>query len=141
MDASRVHANGGVFTQALGCKLSDKIAGIAPVIGSLPKAEQSTCDPSEPMPVLETAGTADPIMPFDGGSVKATANGHDRTCRGGHRPRSLGRRHPEAVAREERLHRHSGHEGAAPEEGRRHLGDGGDEFVRRRQPRRRCGGS
>lgn len=79
VDPERVSAtglsNGAMFTEYLGCRLSDRLAAIAPVAGELPVADQSGCAPSHPMPVLEIHGTADPIVPYGGGDVRVTS-GH-----------------------------------------------------------------
>ncbi|GAB0107404.1 PHB depolymerase family esterase [Nocardia sp. JMUB6875] len=79
VDPARVYAtgmsNGGMFTEHLGCHLSNKLAAIAPVAGPLPQTDQSACTPSHPLPVLEIHGTADPIVPYDGGVVRVTS-GH-----------------------------------------------------------------
>ncbi|MGW4245123.1 extracellular catalytic domain type 1 short-chain-length polyhydroxyalkanoate depolymerase [Nocardia sp. NPDC004722] len=80
VDPTRVYAtgisNGGMFTEDLGCRLSGKLAAIAPVAGPLPQADQSACTPSHPMPVLEIHGTSDPIVPYDGGVVRVTSGHH-----------------------------------------------------------------
>lgn len=79
VDPGRVYAtgisNGGMFTEYLGCRLSGKLAAIAPVAGPLPAADESSCAPSHPLPVLEIHGTTDPIVPYNGGPVRVTS-GH-----------------------------------------------------------------
>jgi polyhydroxybutyrate depolymerase len=76
-DPARIYAtgmsNGGMFTETLGCKLADKLAAIAPVSGTLPSEVGPACAPAKPIPVLEIHGTADPIVPFDGGHVAVTS--------------------------------------------------------------------
>jgi polyhydroxybutyrate depolymerase len=73
IDPKRIYAtgfsNGGVFSNWLGCNLANRIAAIAPVSGYLPAGDVSECRPQRAMPVLEIGGTADPIMPFAGGSI------------------------------------------------------------------------
>ena len=73
VDPKRVYAtgfsNGGVFSNYLGCNLANRIAAVAPVSGSLPVADVPRCHPERALPVLEIGGTADPIMPFDGGTI------------------------------------------------------------------------
>lgn len=80
VDPARVYAtgmsNGAMFTETLGCRLSGKLAAIAPVAGPLPQTAQSDCAPSHPMPVLEMHGTSDPIVPYDGGVVRVTSGRH-----------------------------------------------------------------
>ena len=46
--------------------MAGTFAAIAPVAGSLPIAA-ADCKPSRPVPVLETHGVSDPLIPFDGG--------------------------------------------------------------------------
>jgi polyhydroxybutyrate depolymerase len=71
VDRARVFAtgmsNGAYFAHRLGCALAGEIAAIAPVSGvlSVPPA----CEPSRPMPVMEFHGTADPVVPYDGGGT------------------------------------------------------------------------
>lgn len=62
-------SNGALFTQRLGCELSDRIGAIAPVAGSMPAELADGCRPVRPLAVLQIGGTADPIMPFEGGAV------------------------------------------------------------------------
>ncbi len=68
LDPRRVYATGvsagGGMAARVGCKLSDRIAAIAPVAGgyeSLP-----ACAPDRPVSVLEIHGTADPVVPYHG---------------------------------------------------------------------------
>ena len=72
-DASRVYvtglSNGGMMTLRLGCDISDKLAAIAPVIANIPQNIIATCKPDSPLAVLLMNGTADPLVPWDGGSV------------------------------------------------------------------------
>ena len=73
VDLKRVYAtgfsNGGTFTQYLGCNLSGRIAAIAPVSGSLPSDIAPSCHPKRPMPILEIAGSKDPLVPYGGGQI------------------------------------------------------------------------
>jgi polyhydroxybutyrate depolymerase len=71
IDHGRVFATGmsaGAFmTQRLACKRADMFAAIAPVAGSLGVAYP--CAPSQPVSVFEVHGTADPVVPFHGGTM------------------------------------------------------------------------
>ncbi len=58
-------SNGAMMSFRLGCELSGVIAAIAPVEG----AQNLPCHPSEPVSVLVFHGTADRLVPFDGGST------------------------------------------------------------------------
>ncbi|MEZ4225542.1 MAG: PHB depolymerase family esterase [Polyangiaceae bacterium] len=69
IDPRRVFAtgmsNGGFFAHRLACELSDRIAAIAPVAGVL---GMNSCAPPRSVPVLHFHGTADPIVPYGGGT-------------------------------------------------------------------------
>jgi polyhydroxybutyrate depolymerase len=71
IDPGRVFATGmsaGAFmTNRLACDRADLIAAIAPVSGTL--GAGVGCAPSRPVAVLETHGTADPVVPYDGGTM------------------------------------------------------------------------
>ncbi len=68
IDKGRVYAtgfsNGGMLTYALGCRLADRLAAIAPVSGAI---EESDCSPARPLPLIAFHGTADPAVPYYGG--------------------------------------------------------------------------
>lgn len=70
VDPNRIYStgmsNGGFMSHALACELSNKIAAIASVAGSIDKDRFPFCDPQHPMPVLQIHGTEDEIVPFDG---------------------------------------------------------------------------
>lgn len=72
IDPTRIYANGlsngGGMAFALSCTLSDRIAAIGAVSAaqSLP---WSWCADSTPVPMIAFHGTADPIVPFNGGKV------------------------------------------------------------------------
>jgi polyhydroxybutyrate depolymerase len=67
LDRKRVYAtgmsNGGMMCYRLAAELSDRIAAIAPVSGTM-AVEQ--CHPRFPVPVMHFHGTADKFVPFDG---------------------------------------------------------------------------
>lgn len=73
IDRHRVFAagisDGALFSERVGCELSDRFAGIAAVAGSLPVDLVSQCHPAKAIAVLQISGNADPIMPFAGGKV------------------------------------------------------------------------
>jgi len=66
VDAKRVYAcgmsNGAMMCYRLAAELSDRIAAIAPVAGTVAIAESH---PKRPVPVLHFHGNADPIVPFN----------------------------------------------------------------------------
>ncbi len=67
IDPARIYAtgmsNGGFLSHRLGCELSDRIAAIAPVAGTL---GISSCHPTRPMPVMAFNGTSDTLVPYEG---------------------------------------------------------------------------
>jgi len=80
IDSKRVYATGesggGRMTSLLGCRLADRIAAIAPVVGlragnpdpsDTSRPDPATCNPSRPVPVIAFSGTADNVNPFLGG--------------------------------------------------------------------------
>jgi len=82
IDPGRVYAagisNGAMMAHRLGCELSDRIAAIAPVAGTL---GASACAPSQPVSVLMIHGTSDPYVPYAGGRGAATRDGRvDRSA-------------------------------------------------------------
>ena len=73
IDRSRVYvagmSNGAIMAGRLACELSDRIAAIAQVAGTASVAVAARCDPGRAVPVLEIHGTADPLVPYGGGTV------------------------------------------------------------------------
>ncbi|HEY9264518.1 MAG TPA: PHB depolymerase family esterase, partial [Mycobacterium sp.] len=71
IDRGRVFATGmsaGAFmANRLACERADVVAAIAPIAGTLGTA--FPCAPSRPVSVLEIHGTADQVVPFNGGPM------------------------------------------------------------------------
>jgi polyhydroxybutyrate depolymerase len=71
IDPNRIYAdgisNGGGMAFALSCRLSDRIAAVGAVAAAqtLPSDE---CGDSRPVPTVAFHGTADPVVPYKGGS-------------------------------------------------------------------------
>ena len=67
VDPKRVYAagmsNGGMMCYRLAAELSDRIAAIAPVGGTM---AIGTCKPKRPVPVIHFHGTDDQLVPFKG---------------------------------------------------------------------------
>jgi len=61
-------SNGGFMSYTLACSLSNRIAAIASVTGSMNVGQDQTCNAVHPTPVLEIHGTADLTVPYDGGT-------------------------------------------------------------------------
>jgi polyhydroxybutyrate depolymerase len=70
IDRNRIYStgmsNGGFMSYDLACFLSDKIAAIASVAGSMIPLHLSTCQAKHPTPVMQIHGTTDPVIPYDG---------------------------------------------------------------------------
>jgi polyhydroxybutyrate depolymerase len=73
IDEKRIYAtgmsNGGFMSGRLACELSLKIAAVAIVAASFSDNIAGTCHPEKPISVLVMQGTADPLVPFDGGPL------------------------------------------------------------------------
>ena len=71
IDQTRVYAcgmsNGGDMSYRLGCELSERIAAIGPVTGTMISDVYASCSPSKPMPVVHMHGTNDFISNIGGG--------------------------------------------------------------------------
>jgi len=70
IDPTRIYANGlsngGGMSFVLSCKLSERIAAFGSVAGAY-SFPWEQCDPSRPLPAILFHGTADPIVPYQGG--------------------------------------------------------------------------
>jgi polyhydroxybutyrate depolymerase len=60
-------SNGGFMSYTLACSLSNRIAAIASVTGSMNVGQDLTCNAQHPTPVMEIHGTADATVPYQGG--------------------------------------------------------------------------
>ncbi|MCK1719072.1 PHB depolymerase family esterase [Bradyrhizobium sp. 141] len=70
-DAKRVYvagvSNGGAMAMTLICARADLFAAGASVIMNLTDEAAVTCHPARPLPMLLMNGTADPLVPYEGG--------------------------------------------------------------------------
>jgi polyhydroxybutyrate depolymerase len=57
-------SNGGFMSYQLACELSDRIAAIASVTGSMNLGWFNSCNPNHPTPVMEIHGTLDPTVAY-----------------------------------------------------------------------------
>jgi polyhydroxybutyrate depolymerase len=77
VDSSRVYvtgmSNGGFMASRLACARDVPIAAIAVVAASMDKGMDYT--PVHALPVMYIQGTADPLVPYDGGMMKKGAGG------------------------------------------------------------------
>lgn len=75
IDTDRIHvnglSNGGGMAFVLACALSDRVASIGTVAG-LFTYPWDACERARPVPLIAFHGTADPIVPFEGGSLPGT---------------------------------------------------------------------
>jgi polyhydroxybutyrate depolymerase len=62
-------SNGGMMTLRMLCEASELFAGAAAIIASMPAEVGAACRLRHPMPVILFNGTADPLVPYGGGSV------------------------------------------------------------------------
>lgn len=58
---------GGFMANRLVCERADLVTAIAPVSGTIGTA--MPCSPSQPVSVMAVHGTADPVVPYDGGTM------------------------------------------------------------------------
>ena len=76
VDPTRIYATGmsmgGGMVNALGCRLSDRIAAIAPVSGLYGPGWEGACAPTRPMPVIAFHGVLDSVVPYEGGSIEGS---------------------------------------------------------------------
>jgi len=70
IDAKRIFStgmsNGGFMSYSLACQLSNRIASIASVTGSMTTSQRSDCNPGRTVPVMQIHGTADATVPYGG---------------------------------------------------------------------------
>ncbi len=76
IDQDRIYttgmSNGGFMSYYLACELSDRIAAMASVTGTMNVNQPATCSPAHPMPVMEIHGTADATVPYTGNILFGT---------------------------------------------------------------------
>lgn len=65
-------SNGGFMSYTLACELSDKIAAIASVTGSMTVVQLNTsCNPEYKTPIMQIHGTDDGVVPYNGNTWMA----------------------------------------------------------------------
>lgn len=79
VDSSRIYvtgmSNGGFMSHYLACELSEKIAAIASITGSMNDSVFYNCNPTRAIPVMHMHGTADSTVPYLGIDSNATVMG------------------------------------------------------------------
>ena len=72
IDPARIYANGlsngGAMAFVLSCTLSDRVAAVGMVAAAL-TLPSSWCTDARPVPMIAFHGTADPIIPYNGGPI------------------------------------------------------------------------
>jgi len=82
IDLNRVYScgmsNGGFMSYRLACELSNRIAAIASVTGSMTDSMMFYCAPSRPVPVMRIHGTSDLIVNYNGvGGISSAEASND----------------------------------------------------------------
>lgn len=67
-------SNGGMMALRMLCEAPELYAGAATVIANMPAEAGATCELKRPIPVLMFNGTADPLVPYQGGGVGFTGS-------------------------------------------------------------------
>jgi polyhydroxybutyrate depolymerase len=62
-------SNGGMMTFRMLCEASDLFAGAGTIVANMPASVGAGCWPGRPVPVVMFNGTADPLVPYEGGGV------------------------------------------------------------------------
>lgn len=80
IDEKRVYAtgmsNGGFLSHRLACEAADVFAAVAPVAAVL-GIDEAACTPSRPIPLMHLHGTADMLVPYEGGGLAGSASVED----------------------------------------------------------------
>ncbi|MEO1654144.1 MAG: T9SS type A sorting domain-containing protein [Bacteroidota bacterium] len=74
VDESRIYlcgfSNGGFLTQKIACQMNERLAAIASLGSSQGVDQILSCNPERPLPTLILTGTADPLVPYEGGPME-----------------------------------------------------------------------
>jgi polyhydroxybutyrate depolymerase len=62
-------SNGGMMTFRMLCEASELFAGAATIIANMPAGVGERCHVHKPLPLVMFNGTADPLVPYEGGNV------------------------------------------------------------------------
>jgi polyhydroxybutyrate depolymerase len=84
VDPKRIFAtgisNGAIFSLYLSYKLSHRLLAVAPVCGNIPQKIYDEFFPAQPVSLLLINGTADPLVPYEGGHVGNRLTGSRGDC-------------------------------------------------------------
>ena len=74
IDTNKVYvcgfSNGGFMTQRLACEIPGEFAAVGGLVCSMDTSLIQSCQPGEAVPMIYIAGTADPEVPYQGGSMR-----------------------------------------------------------------------
>jgi polyhydroxybutyrate depolymerase len=65
-------SNGGMLALRMLCEAPEPFAGVGVIVASMPAGVGAGCRLTRPMPILMFNGTADPLIPYEGGAVGFT---------------------------------------------------------------------
>ena len=68
-------SNGGFFSQKLALEIPEQIRGIATVAATMPVSLSTVQSLKKPIPIMLIQGTDDPLVPYEGGDVRAGLKG------------------------------------------------------------------
>ena len=78
LDVSRIYStgmsNGGFMSYEIACQLSERIAAIASVTGSMTPQTYAKCNPKRAVPVLQIHGLRDFVVPYAGNDIMTPIN-------------------------------------------------------------------
>ncbi len=74
-------SNGGFMTLRMATCAPDKITAIGVIIASLPDTSECAKDPETPIPAVFINGTADPMLPYEGGIIGNPPDPTHGTCK------------------------------------------------------------
>lgn len=63
-------SNGAILAELLGCRLAANLTMVVPVEGQIAATFSSGCRPAKPISVYEIHATADPLIPYKGGTFQ-----------------------------------------------------------------------
>ena len=64
-------SNGALASELFGCRIAAYLTLLVPVEGQMPTSVSPGCRPAAPISVFEIHGTADQVIPYDGGTFTA----------------------------------------------------------------------
>ena len=65
-------SNGAIMVELLGCRIGGEVTLVVPVEGQIGNRFSGSCQPARPVTVYEVHATADPNIPYDGGTFSGS---------------------------------------------------------------------